>query len=229
MMRTWWLVILSLLLSAPLHGQNKKKQSPLDQYLAQARQASAAPQPAANPSLFSVSSPNAFLFVDVKARNVNDVITIQILESSTASNTANTQASKEGDVSVQAPSVLGLERGLQALNFSNILEGGSSSNFQGQGTTTRSGTLQASISARVTEVLPNGDLAIEGTKQVTVNQERQILTLRGVVRSRDVSSGNVVLSTSIAFMEVELNGRGIVADANRPALLYRILKKILPF
>src|SRR5919204_172032 len=80
-------------------------------------------------SLYSDSAPNLFLFRDFKARSVNDILTIQINESSTASNSANTSTKKEGDVSVKAPSVGGLEHGASALNFASILAGASALNF----------------------------------------------------------------------------------------------------
>jgi flagellar L-ring protein FlgH len=102
-------------------------------------------------------------------------------------------------------------------------------NFAGQGSTTRSGQLQASLTARVCEVLPNGDLVIEGTKDVTVNRERQSLTIRGVIRTRDVSPYNVVFSTAISHMEVKFDGKGVVSDANKPGFLYWLLSKITPF
>ena len=180
-------------------------------------------------SLYSDSAPNLYLFRDLKARNLNDILTIQIIEQSSASNSANTSTKKDGDISIKAPSVLGLERGASALNFADILSGASALNFAGQGSTTRTGQLQAFVSARVMQALPNGDLAIEGTKEVTINRERQILRIRGLVRSRDVTPGNVVLSTAIANMEVVFDGKGIVSDANRPGFLYRLLQWITPF
>jgi flagellar L-ring protein precursor FlgH len=81
----------------------------------------------------------------------------------------------------------------------------------------------------VIQVLPNGDLVIEGSKQVTVNHEHQLLTVRGTVRQYDITPTNVVLSTAVANMEVNFDGKGIVFDANKPALLYKIIKYILPF
>src|SRR5438105_9651562 len=96
-------------------------------------------------SLYSDSAPNLFLFRDFKARSINDILTIQINESSTASNSANTSTKKEGDVSVKAPAIAGLEKGAQALNFANILSGSSALNFAGQGSTTRTGQLQAFV------------------------------------------------------------------------------------
>jgi len=180
-------------------------------------------------SLFSDSAPNVFLFRDLKARNVNDILTIQISESSTASNSANTSTKKDGDVSIKAPNVFGLENGNSALNFANMLTGSSALSFAGQGSTSRTGQLQAFVSARVVSVMPNGDLAIEGIKEVTINRERQILRIRGLVRSRDITPNNVVLSSGIANMEVVFDGKGIVSDANKPGFLYRFFTWITPF
>src|SRR5215470_14230373 len=146
-------------------------------------------------SLYSDSAPGLFLFRDFKARSIGDILTIQVNESSTATNSADTSTKKEGDVSVKAPNVAGLEHGNQALNFASILAGSSALNFAGQGSTSRTGQLQAYVSARVMQVFPNGDLGIEGIKEVTVNRERQILRLRGIVRTRDITPSNVVLST----------------------------------
>jgi flagellar L-ring protein precursor FlgH len=180
-------------------------------------------------SLFSDSAPNLFLFRDFKARNLNDILTIQINESATATNSANTSTTKEGDVSVKAPGLGGLERGASALNFANILSGASALNFAGQGSTSRTGQLQAFVSAKVVQVFPNGDLGIEGIKEVMINRERQVLRIRGIVRPKDVTPNNVVLSTAIANMEVIFDGKGIVSDANKPGFLYRLLQWVTPF
>jgi len=180
-------------------------------------------------SLYTDSAPNLFLFRDFKARSVNDLLTIQITESSTATNSANTSTKKEGDANVKASSLGGLEHGNSALNFASILNGSSALNFAGEGSTSRTGQLQAFISARVIQVFPNGDLAIEGVKQVTINREREILRLRGIVRQRDITPQNVVNSTSIANMEVVFDGKGIVSDANKPGWFYQLFKWISPF
>jgi flagellar L-ring protein precursor FlgH len=180
-------------------------------------------------SLYSTSAPNLFLFRDFKARNVSDILTIQIVENAIATNSANTSTTKEGAVSVKAPGFLGLELGNQALNFANILSGASALNFAGEGSTSRSGVLQAFVSARVVEVFPNGDLGIEGVKEVTVNRERQVLRIRGIVRTVDIAPNNVVRSTAIANMEVVFDGKGIVSDANKPGFIFRLLQWLAPF
>ena len=210
-------------------GQKEAPPSPptLDEYLSQAR--STNPMPVNSPSLFSASAPNVFLFRDVKARNVHDIVTIQIIENATATNSANTSTEKGGDVNLSMPGLFGLEGRTSALNFARLLDGSSSLNFEGTGSTSRSGVLQAWLTARVIEVLPNGDLVIEGTKDVTINRERQSLSVRGVIRSRDLSPNNVVLSTAVSHMEVKFDGKGIVTNANKPGFLHWLFSKVMPF
>jgi flagellar L-ring protein precursor FlgH len=208
--------------------KNQQQETPLDEFLNHARQ-SGSTDAATGPSLFSPSAPNLFLFRDVKARSANDIITIQIIENATATNSANTSTKKSGDATIAAPNLFGLEKSTSALNFAKLLQSSSGLNFEGQGSTSRSGQLQAWLTARVVEVLPNGDLVIEGTKDVTINREHQSLTVRGVVRQRDVNPNNVVMSTAIAHMEVKFDGKGIVSNANKPGFLYWLFSKVTPF
>jgi flagellar L-ring protein precursor FlgH len=79
-------------------------------------------------------------------------------------------------------------------------------------------------------VLPNGYLVLEGTKDVQVKSEHQVVTVRGVIRPADLTTGNMITSNQIAQMEIKINGKGVVNDAiRRPNILYRILLGILPF
>ena len=180
-------------------------------------------------SLFSPNAPGLNLFRDVKARSVGDILTIRVVENASATNTATTATQKKGDVSLNAPALFGLEKGVSALNFNNMLQAAGGLNFNGTGSTTRSGQLQAEISARVIQVLPNGDIRIEGTKIVSINGEKQTLTIVGMVRSYDVTPGNIVSSTTIANMEVKYDGKGVVADANKQGWFYKFYKVISPF
>jgi len=180
-------------------------------------------------SLYSDSAQNLFLFRDFKARSVGDILTIQIEESSTAINSADTKTEKKGEVSLRFPSFFGLENKTDSINFGSLLAGSGALNFAGKGSTSRTGQLEAFVSARVTQVFPNGDLCIEGVKEVTVNRERQVLRIRGIVRPRDVSANNVVLSTEIANMEVVFDGKGTVSDANKPGFLFKLFNWISLF
>jgi flagellar L-ring protein precursor FlgH len=95
-----------------------------------------------NASLFSADSPNLFLYRDQKARAVGDIVTIQVVETATATNSATTATQKKGDISLNAPALGGIEKGASALNFANILQGAGGINFNGTGSTSRTGQLQ---------------------------------------------------------------------------------------
>ncbi len=102
--------------------------------------------------------------------------------------------------------------------------------MQGQGTTSRGTTLSATVTAQVTQVLPNGNLVIQGQKEINVNSEHQTITLRGIVRQADLSSLNQIPSDRIAMLDVRVTGKGIVNDSiKRPFILYRLLLGLLPF
>lgn len=111
-----------------------------------------------------------------------------------------------------------------------MLNIGGESSLDGQGETSRETLLRTTVSARVTHVLPNGLLVVEGRKAVRVNAEMQLVTVRGLVRALDVSPANSVFSDQLAELEIGVNGKGVVGDAvRRPNILYRILIGILPF
>jgi flagellar L-ring protein precursor FlgH len=102
--------------------------------------------------------------------------------------------------------------------------------LQGQGETSRETVLTTTLSARVTHVLPNGYVVLEGFKDVMINSERQVVTVRGVARWNDIGPANQVRSDRLANLEVRVQGKGVVEDAiRRPNFLYRLLLGILPF
>ena len=97
------------------------------------------------------------------------------------------------------------------------------------GATSRADTLTGTISTVVTEVLPNGDLRIEGKREVTVNSETQLMSISGIVRRVDVDTKNTVLSSAIADAKIEYSGLGVVDDVQRPGWLVRVLDWVYPF
>jgi flagellar L-ring protein precursor FlgH len=114
--------------------------------------------------------------------------------------------------------------------LSNLANSSNDTELAGTGETSRGAQISTTLSARVTHVLPNGYLVLEGSKDVQVSAEFQQVTLRGIIRPVDVSPGNVVSSTQIAQMEVKVNGKGVIGDAiRRPNILYRLFLGILPF
>ncbi|MFN8009152.1 MAG: flagellar basal body L-ring protein FlgH [Terriglobia bacterium] len=180
-------------------------------------------------SLYSEAAVNSELFSDLKARRLNDIVTIRVIENTVAESNADTTTNRKGDTNLAVPNFFGAETHNPTIPFGSLVTANSEQKFTGDGGTKRSGSVTASLSARVVDVLPNGDLVIEGIKEVKVNNERQMLRIFGVVRPRDIGPDNVVLSPLIANMLVQIDGKGILSDNLNPGWLFRILTKVWPF
>jgi flagellar L-ring protein FlgH len=189
-------------------------------YLAQARAtAQAAP---ATDSLWMSG-----LGDDLRARRLNDLVTVRVIELVSAQGSADSALDKESNASASVTGLFGAENKLPGwLDPTNLVAAGANSTFSGSGSTGRSGSLTAVMTARVAEVLPNGDLALEGIREIDINGDRQIIVLTGVVRPVDINQGNVVPSTAIGQMRIRYFGRGLIKDNLQPGLLVRILNKI---
>lgn len=177
-------------------------------------------------SLWSENTLMIDLFSDTKARRVGDIVTIQVSESSSAQNTASTDTDRESSLSAGIQEFFGAD--LSSLENFNV-RGGMESDFEGSGSTSRSGDLKAFITARVVEVLPGGNLKVIGSREILVNNEKQLMTIYGVVRPRDISKENVVLSSFVSDARIAYSGAGIVDDRQRPGWMANTLNTIWPF
>lgn len=167
------------------------------------------------------------LFTDPRARRVNDLVTVRVIESVAAVGSADSNLDKNSSASASVPNLFGLESRYPGwLDPTSLATLGASTSFTGGGSTARTGELSAVITARVAEVLPNGDLALEGVREIDINGDRQILVLTGVVRTADIGPGNVVPSTAIGQMRIRYFGRGLIKDNLKPGWLVRVLNKI---
>lgn len=197
--------------------------------------AAAAPTPAdrSDGSLWQTDAPLMHMFSDPKARQVGDVVTIKIAESSTATNQASTATDRSSSLSASVDAFFNAEKRYPAdhpfFNPFSRVAGGVESEFEGNGTTKRSGDLNAYITALVTQVLPNGNLVIAGSREVLINNENQVIQLTGVVRPRDINADNQVLSTYIADARIAYSGTGVVNDRQKPGWLTTIVMKVWPF
>ncbi len=199
-----------------------------------ARMAALARNDAANGSLWVENATSlSEMFINARARRVGDIVTIRIVESSSAKNKASTDTERTTSMNIGLNSFFGLEQEYPAshpfFNPFGSAEGSYDSEFEGSGATVRSGALEAYISARIVQILPNGNFVIEGNREVRVNNENQIITLTGVVRPRDISGENVIQSTYIADARISYSGSGVVNDQQRPGWLIRILDNVWPF
>lgn len=201
------------------------------------------PEPARDGSLWEPSGPLSSLFLDAKARKVGDIVTVRIEESSSATNQANTKAGRGSSLEAGIDKLFGLENWWgkkvngegndflpKVSPFGNpSVKGSLSSEFDGSGTTSRKGDLSAFITCRVTELLPNGNLRIVGSREVLVNHETQLIILSGVIRPRDIGQDNTVKSTFVADARIAYSGSGVIDDRQRPGWLANALNTIWPF
>jgi len=184
-------------------------------------------------SLWQENAPLMTLFSDQKARTIGDIVTIKIAESSKATNKATTETDRSSSLSASIDALFNAEKRYPAdqpfFNPFSKVAGGVESEFKGNGTTKRSGDLNASIAALVTQVLPNGNLVVTGAREVLINNENQIIQLTGVVRPRDINADNEVLSTYVADARISYSGSGVVDDRQKPGWLTNIVMKVWPF
>ncbi len=204
--------------------------SALDNYVKEAmgRYSTTAPNPDFPGSLWSPGSRLGDLTRDIRAAQVDDVVTILVAESASAVSTGQTKTARTSSAANSITALAGLMKSAGPLaNLANL---GGKQTLDGEGTTSRTTTLTTSLTARVTHVLPNGYLVLEGTRVININAEHQTITVRGVVRPEDLSAANSIASVSVADLEIQVNGKGVVEDAvRRPNILYRLLLGILPF
>ena len=190
--------------------------------------------PAPQPTSGSVYAANGRgLFEDDRARGLGDSLVIRIDENEAATRDAQTKLDKSNSQKMGIASSLGLLGQLQAkipgLDPSSLVAANTDNSFSGKGQVSRSGKLTATLPVRVRKVLGNGDLFVEGTKVVMVDNEEHHLYVSGVVRQADILADNSVLSSRVADAEIEYAGRGDVSDQQRPGWLSRILTAIWPF
>ena len=166
------------------------------------------------------------LSLDKRARHVNDLITIRVVESITGSGTADSALNKDSNANIKVPGLFGAEKKLGAINPAALVATTAKTDFKGGGSTNRAGTVSAQMTARVSDVLPNGDLVVEGVREIEINGDRQVVVLTGVVRTADVAPSNEVVSTSIGQLRIRYFGRGLMKDNLKPGWLVRVLNKV---
>jgi flagellar L-ring protein precursor FlgH len=193
------------------------------------------PPPKTVGSLWQEENGRSYLYEDLRAMRVGDILTVKIVENHKGSKSADTAVQRQSSIK---NSLIGTGMGyigIPGIRFSDearrgmAIDGNASNKFDGKGATNREGTLTGTISAIVTEVLPNGDLRIEGRREVTVNSEKQLMAIGGIVRRVDVDTKNTVPSTAIADAKIEYSGLGVLDDVQRPGWFIRILDWVYPF
>ncbi|HLI87029.1 MAG TPA: flagellar basal body L-ring protein FlgH [Bryobacteraceae bacterium] len=232
-MKALSIILLWALAAGPLVAKKKtdsaaQQISPLDRYVREADARSAENSATTPGSTWIAGSRLADAARDVRASQVDDVLTIVVSESVSAVSTGVTKTSRTSSTKNSITGLAGFTGA--AGRLANLANVSGDTELNGQGTTSRSTTLTDTLTARVTHVLPNGALLVEATKDLQINSERQTITVRGVVRPADIDPTNSVPSNRLGDIEVRVNGKGVVGDAiRRPNFLYRLLLGLLPF
>jgi flagellar L-ring protein precursor FlgH len=179
-------------------------------------------------SIWSPSGELVRLGTDVKAFRVHDVVSIVVSESLAASTDGQVQNSRSSSANSNLTSLFGALKSSNSLQ--NLLGASAASGLKAQGQSTTNSSLETTFGAEVVDVLPNGMLVVQATRQLTFSQQTQLIELRGLVRPEDVSSQNQVQSAAMTDLELEVTGKGIVNDSTyRQSPLARWLEKLLVF
>ncbi len=162
---------------------------------------------------------NAFqsLFSDYKASRIGDAVTILVVESSRASNRASTSAGKTSDLGFNA-SMKMAQPSTDVYDF----DIGSKNNFKGSGATQSQGMVRTRLSARIDSIFSNGDLRIKGSRKIVINGEEQMILIKGIVRRVDIKPDNSVYSYNVSDMEIIIEGKGKIDDAQSPGWLTKL-------
>ncbi len=219
--RVWTLSLLFVLCmttTRPASGEKhpKKKENPEQlraDYIARVREEKA-PEPAhTTGSLWQADGDLNDASTDYKARKLNDTVMISV--------SVQTTAAQEGDVGSSrtfstSSAITGLPGKLNTGGLNPLLNANSSTSLTGKGTTDSSTTFQTNLMARVVSVLPSGNLVLEAKRNIFLNNQHEDVIVHGVVRPGDIGASNTVPSYALSDLEIEMKGKGIIADSTRP-------------
>jgi flagellar L-ring protein precursor FlgH len=179
-------------------------------------------------SIWSSEGRMVRLGTDAKAVRLHDVVSIVVTESLAASTDGQVKNSRSSNASSSITALFGALKPGNAMR--NLLNQNSASGLTAQGQSTTNSSLVTTFGAEVVDVLPNGMLVVQATRQLTFSQQMQLIRLRGLVRPEDVSAQNQVLSTAMTDLELEVAGKGIVNDSTyRQNPLVRLLQRMVVF
>jgi len=173
------------------------------------------------------------LFGDMRASQIGDLVTVRISEKPTGELSAKTETARDSSIGAGIDDLLGYMKALQEKNPNfdrkNMFNADFKSDFIGEGKNNREGQLEAYVTARVIQVLPNGNLRIFGKQEIRVNNETQYITLSGIIRPEDIDTNNEIQSAYVADARIAYAGKGVIADKQRPGWLMRVVDKAWPF
>jgi flagellar L-ring protein precursor FlgH len=164
-------------------------------------------------SLWTAGNTLGDLSTDYKAKKLNDTINILVAVQTTAAQSGNSSYQRTMSTS---SAITGLAGALKTTGLNPILDANSSTALKGAGSTDSNTTFQTSLTGQVVAVLPSGNLVVEAQRKIFMNNQHEDVTVRGVVRPNDIGPSNTVSSASLSNLEIEMKGKGIIADSTRP-------------
>ncbi|WP_099604067.1 flagellar basal body L-ring protein FlgH [Stenotrophomonas maltophilia] len=187
------------------------------------------PQAAPTAGAIYAAGPTLQLYSDRRARDVGDLLTITLLENTTAQTSANTATNKESNLSLGTPSILGAPVTLGGKDILSATAKGAR-DFTGKGNSAQSNRLQGSVTVTVIQRLPNGNLVVQGQKNLRLNQGDELVQVQGIVRPGDISQDNTIPSSRVTEARIVYGGRGPVAQSNAMGWLSRFFNSgLTPF
>ena len=208
-------ILVALLFLPVAHARTSKKNSPAQlrtDYIARLQEQEA---PKTEHTVGSLWTPGDVgdLSTDYKARKLNDTVVILV--------SVQTNAAQSGDVNSArafqtSSAITGLAGDVNTKGLNPLLNANSNTTLKGSGATDSSTTFQTSMTAQVIAVLPSGNLVVEAQRKIFMNNQHEDITIRGIVRPNDIGSNNTVPSTALSNLEIEMKGKGIIADSTRP-------------
>lgn len=187
------------------------------------------PQAAPTAGAIYAAGPTLQLYSDRRARDVGDLLTITLLENTTAQTSANTATNKESNLSLGTPSIFGAPVTLGGKDILSASAKGAR-DFTGKGNSAQSNRLQGSVTVTVIQRLPNGNLVVQGQKNLRLNQGDELVQVQGIVRPGDIAADNSIPSSRVAEARIVYGGRGPVAQSNAMGWLSRFFNSgLTPF
>ncbi|HGK7303502.1 flagellar basal body L-ring protein FlgH [Stenotrophomonas cyclobalanopsidis] len=187
------------------------------------------PQAAPTAGAIYAAGPTLQLYSDRRARDVGDLLTITLLENTTATTSANTATNKESNLSIGTPSIFGAPVTLGGRDVLSATAAGKR-DFTGKGNSAQSNRLQGSVTVTVVQRLPNGNLVVQGQKNLRLNQGDELVQVQGIVRPADIAQDNSIPSSRVADARIVYGGRGPVAQSNAMGWLSRFFNSgLTPF
>ncbi len=184
-------------------------------------------------SLWSSTDRANYLYTDQRAIRVGDILTVRVQEFATAQRATATNTSRTTEMNASIREFLGLVASLQEIApdipVDLAVEAGSSLAFDSRGETGRSEQLTATVQVIVRQLLPNGNLFIEGHRVILVNSEEHHFYVSGVARAHDIDEHNSIASSHLADAEIQFTGRGVLSDGERPGVVARFFSRFWPF